>query len=78
MDDAGKRERLRSTPQYMPMNCIVLAAISCSGFDEQSVLASDYHILTLEPRYLLSRNAYAGVFTDVELDREPVVEPRGE
>jgi len=35
------------------------------GFDEQSVLASDYHILTLEPRYLLSRNAYAGVFTDV-------------
>lgn len=34
------------------------------GFDEQSVLASTYHILTAEYRFLFLQNSYAGVFFD--------------
>ena len=35
------------------------------GFDEQSIVASQYHIFTAELRYLLSQNAYAALFTDL-------------
>jgi hypothetical protein len=34
------------------------------GFDEQSLLASEYHVFTTEFRYLLSRNSYAAFFLD--------------
>ena len=34
------------------------------GFDEQSVLASTYHILTAEYRFLFLQNSFAGVFFD--------------
>ncbi len=35
------------------------------GFDEQSIQADMYHILTLEFRYLLARNSNAFIFTDI-------------
>lgn len=35
------------------------------GFDEQSILASQYHLATAELRYLLSQNAFAGLFFDL-------------
>ena len=35
------------------------------GFDEQSILASEYAVGTLEYRYLLGLNSYMFVFTDV-------------
>lgn len=35
------------------------------GFDEQSVPVSNYHMATLEWRYLLGLRSYAGVFADV-------------
>jgi outer membrane protein assembly factor BamA len=34
------------------------------GFDEQSVYANQYHILTLEMRLLLDRNSYVYLFSD--------------
>lgn len=34
------------------------------GFDEQSLPVSDYHIGTIEYRYLLSQNAFASLFLD--------------
>ncbi|MEI2674010.1 MAG: BamA/TamA family outer membrane protein [Chitinophagaceae bacterium] len=34
------------------------------GFDEQSIVVSQYHIGTFELRYLLSQNAYASIFAD--------------
>jgi outer membrane protein assembly factor BamA len=34
------------------------------GFDEKSLTASQYHIITFEMRYLLSKNSYAGLFFD--------------
>jgi outer membrane protein assembly factor BamA len=34
------------------------------GFDEQSISVSDYHIGTIEYRYLLSQNAFASLFFD--------------
>ena len=34
------------------------------GFDEQSIVVSQYHIGTFEFRYLLSQNAYASIFAD--------------
>jgi hypothetical protein len=35
------------------------------GFDELSILVSEYHVATIEARYLLSRNAFAGIFGDL-------------
>lgn len=35
------------------------------GFDEQSILASSYYIGTIEYRYLLSRNSFVHIFTDI-------------
>lgn len=35
---------------------------SLRGFDDQSILASQYHIFTTELRYLLSLNSYAALF----------------
>jgi outer membrane protein assembly factor BamA len=35
------------------------------GFDELSMFVSEYHILSLETRYLLSKNSFAGLFTDI-------------
>lgn len=37
------------------------------GFDEGSLYVSQYHVLTLEPRYLLSQNSYFFLFTDLAL-----------
>jgi len=34
------------------------------GFDEQSITASQYHVVTAEIRYLLSQNAFAALFFD--------------
>lgn len=34
------------------------------GFDEQSILVSDYYIFTAEIRYILSQNSYAALFAD--------------
>ncbi len=34
------------------------------GFDEQSIYASQYHLGTMELRYLLSRNSYFFIFSD--------------
>jgi len=34
------------------------------GFDEQSILADQYHVATVEYRYLLNRNSYFAVFWD--------------
>lgn len=34
------------------------------GFDEQSIFTNQYHLLTLEMRVLLSRNAYFALFSD--------------
>ncbi len=35
------------------------------GFDEGSIFVNQYHILTLEPRYLLSQNSYFFLFSDL-------------
>jgi outer membrane protein assembly factor BamA len=35
------------------------------GFDEESLFVNQYHIGTLEPRYLLSQNSYFFLFSDV-------------
>lgn len=37
---------------------------SLRGFDEESIFSDMYHMLTLEYRYLLSRNSYFFVFSD--------------
>lgn len=34
------------------------------GFDEGSLFVNDYHIATIEPRYLLSQNSYFFLFSD--------------
>lgn len=35
------------------------------GFDEGSLFVNQYHILTLEPKFLLSQNSYFFIFSDV-------------
>ena len=35
------------------------------GFDELALFVSEYHMLTSEIRYLISRNGYAGLFVDL-------------
>jgi len=35
------------------------------GFDEGSLFVNQYHVVTLEPRYLLSANSYFFMFTDL-------------
>jgi outer membrane protein assembly factor BamA len=35
------------------------------GFDEGSLFVSQYHVLTVEPRFLLSRNSYLFLFSDL-------------
>ncbi len=35
------------------------------GFDEESINSIWYQLLTLEARYLLTRNSYAAIFTDI-------------
>lgn len=35
------------------------------GFDEGSLFVNNYNILTVEPRYLLSKNSYFFVFSDI-------------
>jgi hemolysin activation/secretion protein len=35
------------------------------GFDEGSLFVNQYHVVTLEPRYLLSANSYFFIFTDL-------------
>jgi hypothetical protein len=40
------------------------------GFDEESIFASRYHLFTAEWRYLLGRNSYAALFSDVALLEE--------
>lgn len=35
------------------------------GFDELSLFVSEYHVLSLETRYLLSKNSFAALFADV-------------
>ena len=37
------------------------------GFDEGSLFVNNYHIGTIEPRYLLSQNSYFFMFTDFGL-----------
>ncbi len=37
------------------------------GFDEGSIFVNQYHIITLEPRYLLSQNSYFFMFSDLSL-----------
>ena len=39
------------------------------GFDEGSLFVNQYHVATLEPRYLLSQNSYFFLFTDIGLIR---------
>lgn len=34
------------------------------GFDEQSIFASQYHIITIEPRLLLDQNSYVFAYSD--------------
>lgn len=46
------------------------------GFDEESILASQYHIVTAEYRYLLDRNAYLNFFADAGyIERRAVDQP---
>lgn len=46
------------------------------GFDEESILASQYHIVTAEYRYLLDQNAYFNLFADAGyVERRAVDQP---
>jgi len=44
------------------------------GFDEESILASQFHILTLEYRFLLDQNSYFYLFTDAAYLENPTRE----
>jgi hemolysin activation/secretion protein len=39
------------------------------GFNEAALFVKDYHILTVEPRYYISRNSFLHVITDIGMVR---------
>lgn len=45
------------------------------GFDEQSILVSSYYIFTAEYRYLLSKNSFVQLFTDIGYTINESVKP---
>lgn len=45
------------------------------GFDDKTILASEYHVFTSEIRYILSQNSYAGIFFDQAFIKDESKQP---